>query len=482
MNRTWPGVSVVIGAAACSTSMSLAAPKADERIRIYEGNKYYWQYKGKPLLLLGGSDEDNLFNDPEMMMRDLKNLQSCGGNFIRGTLSWRDENNAAPYLKKGDKFDLTRFNPDFFNRLARCCREGMKRDIIMQIEVWASWDFYFDRWKSNPFNPANNINYTTRDTKLTHQWPHRPWRNLPPFFRSVPKQNNDTVLLKYQQAFVRKVLNTTLKYPNVLYCLGNETCAHEPWVLYWGKFLKAEAAKRGRPIEVTEMIGDGDLREKSHRWVYQHPEIFSFADVSQNNWNEGQTHYERLIWYREKLNTQKGGPRPMNNVKVYGADNPQSKRIESMNIDRFWKNIFAGCAGTRFHRPGLNAQGIEIGGLGLNKEAQGTIRAARTFTDAFNIFKCEPRPDLLSDREKDEAYCLAETGKSFAVYFPKGGQVTLNPDGANGSMIMRWFDPVKVEFLPKHKISVETVGGITESIKLASPDTKQPWLILVQKK
>ena len=31
------------------------------RIRLYLRNPRYWQYKSKPVLLLGGTDDDNLF-------------------------------------------------------------------------------------------------------------------------------------------------------------------------------------------------------------------------------------------------------------------------------------------------------------------------------------------------------------------------------------------------------------------------------------
>lgn len=38
-----------------------AAGGAADRIQPYGGNPWYWQYGGKPVLLIGGTDDDNPF-------------------------------------------------------------------------------------------------------------------------------------------------------------------------------------------------------------------------------------------------------------------------------------------------------------------------------------------------------------------------------------------------------------------------------------
>ena len=109
-------------------------------------------------------------------------------------------------------------------------------------------------------------------------------------------------------------------------------------------------------------------------------------------------------------------------------------------MDRWWQNVFAGCASTRFHRP--------PGGIGLDSTAQAVIRAARTFTDAFDVFRCRPAPELLSAREDNEAYCLARAGWEYALYFPMGGQVTLSMLSRRQGYTLRWFDPATAAFTP----------------------------------
>ena len=34
---------------------------ADDRIKVYTSNPAYWEYKEEPVLLIGGSDDDNIF-------------------------------------------------------------------------------------------------------------------------------------------------------------------------------------------------------------------------------------------------------------------------------------------------------------------------------------------------------------------------------------------------------------------------------------
>ncbi len=438
-------------------------PLRGKRMEIWGENRFYWTYRGRPVLLLGGSDEDNLFNHPGLW-HNLDTLRQCGGNYVRCTLSSRDEGNVWPYAKVGDKYDLNQFNPEFWSRFERFLGLTHERDIIVQIEFWATFDFYREEWLRNPFNPALNVNYTTETTRLVPEWDHHPAQRVQPFFYSPPALNDDRVLLGYQQAFVRRVLDATLSYDHVLYCLDNETSAPPEWAWYWGAFIRDEVRRRGKRIHLTEMWDAWDLRDEQHRATYERPDLFSFVDISQNNWQAGQTHYDRILWMRDQLVRSEAGPRPMNNVKVYGRPRPRVPADLSLSLDRWWQNIFGGCASTRFHRPDS--------GLGLDETAQRMIRAARAFTDAFDVFRCAPRLDLLSERADGEAYCLADPGRVYALYFPAGGEVVLRTRG--GPFTLRWFDVKTASFGRP-----EPVGA--GDVRLRTPDASQVWLALLQR-
>ena len=83
-----------------------------DRVKIYALNKRYWQYKQKPVLLIGGSVEDNLFQIPNLK-EHLDLLKSVGGNYVRCTMSCRDDGNVWPFEKVGDKYDLDKWNYEY---------------------------------------------------------------------------------------------------------------------------------------------------------------------------------------------------------------------------------------------------------------------------------------------------------------------------------------------------------------------------------
>jgi hypothetical protein len=108
----------------------------------------------------------------------------------------------------------------------------------------------------------------------------------------------------------------------------------------------------------------------------------------------------------------------------------------------------------------------------LNELAQTHIRSLRMLTDTMNVFVCEPRNDLLSERSLNEAYCLAEPGRQYAVYFPDGGQVKLDVSAAQRPLQVRWLDISRSAWQ-----AVQTVGS-AGTLELKTPG-KGHWAVLV---
>jgi hypothetical protein len=402
--------------------------ESQSRIDIYDANPRYWEYGGKPVVLIGGSVEDNLYQIPDLEAH-LDLLQSVGGNYVRNTMSSRDEGNVWPFkLLENGKYDLDQWSDEHWQRFERFLQLTSARDIIVQIEVWATFDYYMQFWDKNPFNPKNNITYSPEQSGLPVEVDSHPTQRRNNFFWSVPAENNQTLVLGYQQRFVDKMLSYSLAYGNVLYCMDNETAVTAEWGKYWSEYIKAKAKDAGVLVHTTEMWDPWNLADEKHNATFDHPETYSFVDISQNNHQKGQAHWDNAQRQRARIAEQ---PRPLNNTKIYGADGGRFGNTRD-GMERFWRNIIGGLASARFHRPDA--------GLGLNELAQANLRSMRMLLDAIDIVSCEPHNDLLSDREENEAYCTANPGAAYAVYFPNGGNVVLDVTALQQTAHVRWLN------------------------------------------
>ena len=110
-----------------------ASAGADEpALQPWPANPWYWSYHGKPVLLLGGSDDDNLFQWSEAdLIAQLDRLAAAGGNVIRNTMSDRKDKGfeVYPFHQSADgKYDLNAWNDEYWTRFDRMLRETGSRE------------------------------------------------------------------------------------------------------------------------------------------------------------------------------------------------------------------------------------------------------------------------------------------------------------------------------------------------------------------
>jgi len=457
------------------TEVPRTIPSGDarsDRIRPSRQNPCYWEYKGEPLLLLGASNEDNIFNHPDLppagLEAHLDLLVESGGNYIRNTMSSRDEGNLWPFHRLADEsYDLDRWNEAYWDRLSALLDAALEREIIVQLEIWDRFDFSQEPWEKNPFNPANTRDYTAEASGLPERVDSHPAQKENPFFRSIPDLDDLPRVLEYQTALVDRLLDITLEYPNVLYTISNETNESPSWSRHWAQRVQARARERNIGVEITEMWDPWDLSDPMHRATFDHPELYSYVDISQNNHQMSQDHWDRA--QRALSRRVADPPRPANSVKIYGGERHGGGTEEGTR--KLWRNIFGGLASSRFHRP---SNPLNPSGIGLNPLAQRQLGSARMFTDSMNVFRAAPRLDLLSDRDSDEAYAMADQGVEYAVYFPDGGSVTLDLVGASGPMAPRWLEIMTGKWTTGSTLQ----GGAAVSL---SPPGPGPWAVLIQR-
>ncbi len=454
-----------------SILMLISCRQNDEnRIKPWTDNPCYWQYKGKPVLLLGGSDDDNLFQwEENAIEKHLDLLVAKGGNYIRNTMSSRDSGNIEPFFKlENGLYDLTRWNDVYWGKFRALLNLSLERDIIVQIEFWDMHDWYNERWNDRAFNPKNNINYTEVESGLPVLIEFGPLygqANEHPFFQSHLPEKKMDIVRGYQENFVRKMIEASIDYPNVLYCINNESAIDTSWSDYWLGFAREIATKKKKMIYVGDML----MIPSSHFIIYKN---FDFADLSQTasnlhrqrEANVGEGHMKSVIGEVDRVSSN---PAPLNSVKQYGGDIIPWSRGANEGVERCWRSIFGGQAGVRFHRPPT--------GLGINEIAQANIKSLRMVTDYFdlkNVKSHQKMSHLFVKRELNEAYIMGNEGKVFAVFFTnEGNDVEVDISSMGSQVTVKWMNTKTAIWKPEELYEGET-------LQLTKPDSGH-WVALV---
>jgi hypothetical protein len=460
----------------------------EDRIRPYDENPRYWQYKGKPVMLLGGSKTDHIF-----LLDDLKEhldeMQAVGANYVRNTMSQREGKDLKPHkLLPDGKFDLDQWNDEYWQRFENMLKWTAEREIIVQIEVWDRFDYSdahgWNIWQKSPWRPANNINYTAGQSGLEDTYKDHPSQDKQPFFHAVPGmkkyQKKYDLIRRHQERFVARMLSYSLDYGHVLYCMNNETSTPAAWGQYWIEFIKTRASEKGVTVWATDMFDDAFDADKAEHTpiIFKDAEHYMFADISQvNSQVYDETHWERLQLLLRLVNTH---PRPTNHVKIYGGGySVWGSGAPEDGIERFWRDIFGGSASVRFHRPGPGQ------GKALNDSRKGSIKAARILESLIKFWDITPQMELLSDRESNEAYLAAKQGECYALYFTHGGSVGLDLSGAPGTYDVTWISvsmgiTTRTTCAQVYRLTKKSVQG-GRVVTLSAP-YKGGWIAAIVKK
>ena len=467
----------------------------------------YWTYDGQRVLLLGGwnhghnpfidHDTDNDrdkqgVSTPAQIRQAMDELAAAGGNYLRCVL---DPGMAAGIqgfdfcAKSGTQHDLNTMTGPFWTRLETFIAEAKGRDIVVQIELWDRFDLIDGSWGSwpvSPWNPKNNVNYTTASSGLAASY--RSF-GTHPFLQDVPghpeyekaaesrRQQYDLVR-GFQDKFVDRLLAVTLRHGNVLYCMDNETHIDPAWGEYWMRFIQRKANAQGKHVLTTDMLDDVHRGETSRGLTYQlaHRDTYDYVDVSQaNSRHADEAHWDTVKWIADAAK-KTNPPYLLHMTKVYGNDLAlEGKPWSSWRpgdtdnaIEEWWRNLLVGVAGVRFHRP--------TAGIGLSAEAKNCMRATRKVETAVKFWGVEPRLDLLTDREADEAYLAADPGSAYILYFTRNGEgsVSLKLDAYAGKTFeLRWVNITTGDWGPTTTI----MGGSTVSID--RPDTSAHWVATI---
>ncbi len=202
---------------------------ASEPLSLHPDNPHYFLWRGKPTILIGsGEHYGALLNTEFDFERYFTALAKDGLNHTRtfsgtyrevpgsfgitdNTLAPKPGHYLAPWARSpepgyydgGNKFDLKRFDPRYFDRLRRFMQAADRHGVVVEFVLFCPL-YDEELWRASPMNARNNINgigNCPSSEVLTLKHPD---------------------LVQVQVAFVRKVVEVLNEFDNFYFEVCNE--------------------------------------------------------------------------------------------------------------------------------------------------------------------------------------------------------------------------------------------------------------------
>ncbi len=301
------------------------------------------------------------------------------------------------------RFDLTKFNPEYFDRLRMRVAAAGERGVYVSVMLFEGWGLMHGNrrpntddgwaWRAHPFNPANNINQLSIEgadalSGRVHTL-HNPQAN------------------KLQAAYIRKIVDTVNDLDNVLYEVINEGGEKEWnwWVI--GTIHEYERSKpKQHPV--------GDTGHGAERLASM---LASPADWVSPGRADGFAE-DPPAWNEKKVSL-------LDTDHVWGVGG---------NAAWVWKSFLRG------HNPiFMDPYDGSILGERFDSRFESLRRNlghALRYAHRVDLAKMTPHSELASTE-----FCLANPGKEYLVYLPDGGEVTVDLSAASGPMAVEWLNP-----------------------------------------
>ena len=403
-------------------------------LRVHSKNRRYFQNTatGEVVYLTGSHTWSNLVDigpkDPSLGDRPAKfDFDACldwmgklNHNFIRlwtwELATWNTTANREnkihtcspqPWARTGagkaldgkGKFDLSKFNPEYFERLRKRVGAARERGIYVSVMLFEGWGLQFSKgaWEGHPFHPKNNVNGIDGDT-------NKDGKGI-----EIHTLGNKSVTA-IQEAYVRKVIDTVNGFDNVLYEISNEN--HPPstqWQYHIIRYIKNYEKKKPKqhPVGMTFQYKGGknaDLFKSPADWV------------SPNN----------AGGYRDNPPTADGRKVVVNDTDhLWGIGGNQAW---------IWKSF------TRGHNPIFMDpyDGVVLGSKFDAKwePIRRSMGYTRRYAEKMDLVAALPRPDLASTK-----FCLGNPGKEYLVYNPAADRASITVNLRAAKYKYEWFNP-----------------------------------------
>jgi hypothetical protein len=230
---------------ACNSEQNQRLPPAEGR-SLQPSSDYpeYWSWDGNtPTLLLGGSSSAAPFLE-EDWKEELNYLVKAGGNYVNFAMPVSTTPGRNPFISTEDKSGNINVDSEkqYWKKLDEYLSHANDLSVVVEIQVWDHANFSAENREKNAWTAAGGM----ADTLLPREFV----AGEHPFFQTVEGAAGFKPAYKAlwaaQHAYVDQLLTIGYSYPNVIFNVRVPSNLEIPWMVYWGKYIEAEA---------TEMYG-----------------------------------------------------------------------------------------------------------------------------------------------------------------------------------------------------------------------------------
>lgn len=250
--------------------------QAQSVLRLNPSNPHYFEYKGKPTVIVGSGEHYGAVINGEFNYKTyLQTLKNDGLNTTRlftgayfevpgafgiqkNTMAPNPDKLLLPWARSsepgyklgGNKFNLTQWNDAYFDRLKDFMQEAERNGIIVEINLFSS--YYGAGWPHSVFNRPNNVNNTDE---------------IPPQNAQTPFNGN---ILGFQEQYVRKIVRELNSFPNLYFEIQNEPWADlKDTVLVYNEYFSKEEVKDSFWKATLEVVAEraNDWQRRVAGWI-----------------------------------------------------------------------------------------------------------------------------------------------------------------------------------------------------------------------
>lgn len=343
----------------------------------------------------------------------------------------------------GMKFDLTKFNQEYFDRLYARVKALHRAGIYAGVYLFTGeWQLRF-RFGSDgyPFSGPNNVNEVDDGYRGG-----KPETGLASVTMTARNAMTD-----YQDAYVKKVIDTLNDLPNVLWIVSEEAPTKSTW---WNSHLISLVRGYEKGKRYQHPIGYGTLGEKP---------MDSILYNSDADWV--------APWAKICPPNPRGTGKPAYKVTINDSDHSYFGMWNDtlqQNRNYFWENftnghqvLFMDPYLVYYPREKRNLCPSPKNGIGSGPDrrwdnVRNTMGWIRRYAECMDLAATAPHPDLASTK-----HCLAQPGHEYLVYLPDGGKTTVDLSAAPGTFRVEWLNPTNGKTTAAEAIS----GGAKRTLE-----------------